>query len=99
MLHPHKEFKHHDGILHTIFTKVVNVVALLSPLITLPQLLDIYINKNASGVSSLTWLLYIFTASMWVSYGIIHKERILIINGTLGVILAGLIFIGTLIYK
>ena len=74
------------------------VVATASPLITIPQLSDIYIKKTASGVSSITWLAYIFTSAIWFSYGIIHREKVIILNGILGVILGATIFFGILIY-
>lgn len=74
------------------------VVATASPLITIPQLSDIYIKKTASGVSSITWLAYIFTSTIWFSYGIIHREKVIMVNGMLGVILGSIIFIGILLY-
>jgi len=74
-------------------------VATLSPLITTPQLINIYVTKNVSGVSQATWLAYVFTASMWFSYGVIHRERVLIVNGMLGMILGILISLGILLYR
>jgi len=74
------------------------IVATASPLITIPQLFDIYTKKNVAGVSSITWLAYVFTAIIWFTYGIIHKEKVIIVNGILGVILGATIFFGTLLY-
>ena len=99
MLHHNLVHKNHGNIFVKIFHGVVMVVAMTSPLITLPQLLSIYVTRNASGVSSITWFAYIFTSTIWLSYGIIHRERVIIINGILGVILAATIFLGILIYK
>ncbi|MBI2031773.1 MAG: hypothetical protein HYT08_04130 [Candidatus Levybacteria bacterium] len=99
MLHPHKEMKHGGNLFHRILTGIVMVVATLSPLITAPQLINIYISRNVSGVSQVTWLAYVFTASMWFSYGVIHRERVLIINGALGVILGSLISLGIVLYR
>ena len=98
MLHQHPLHKKHTSIFHKGLNAVIMVVATASPLITIPQLSDIYIKKTASGVSSITWLAYIFTSAIWFSYGIIHKEKVILINGILGVILGALIYIGTLLY-
>ncbi|OGK52751.1 hypothetical protein A2966_03160 [Candidatus Roizmanbacteria bacterium RIFCSPLOWO2_01_FULL_41_22] len=98
MLHQHPVHKKHTTIFHKALNAVIMVVATASPLITIPQLSDIYIKKTASGVSSITWLAYIFTSTIWLYYGIIHREKVIIINGILGVILATLIYIGTLLY-
>jgi len=98
MLHQHPVHKKHTSVFHKALNAVIMVVATASPLITIPQLSDIYIKKTASGVSSITWLAYIFTSTIWLYYGIIHREKVIIINGILGVILATLIYIGTLLY-
>jgi len=98
MLHQHPLHKKHASIFHKALNAVIMVVATASPLITLPQLFDIYTKKNVSGVSSITWLAYVFTATIWFAYGIIHREKVIIINGILGVILGAVIFIGTLLY-
>ena len=98
MLHQHPVHKKHTSTFHKALNAVIMVVATASPLITIPQLSDIYIKKTASGVSSITWLAYIFTSTIWLYYGIIHREKVIIINGILGVILATLIYIGTLLY-
>ena len=98
MLHQHPVHKKHTSVFHKALNAVIMVVATASPLITIPQLSDIYIKKTASGVSSITWLAYIFTSTIWLYYGIIHKEKVIIVNGILGVILATLIYIGTLLY-
>lgn len=99
MLHHHLVHKKDGNIFVRIFHRLVTIIAVISPLITLPQLLSIYITRNASGVSSITWLAYIFTSAVWFSYGIMHKEKIIVINGILGMILSTTIFFGILIYR
>src|SRR3989344_4768273 len=98
MLHHHPVHKQNSSLFHRILNFVITIVATASPLITLPQLFDIYTKHNASGVSSITWLAYIFTSTIWLYYGIIHREKVIIINGVLGIILGSLIYIGTLLY-
>ncbi|MCL5114115.1 MAG: SemiSWEET family transporter [Patescibacteria group bacterium] len=99
MLHQHPVHKSHDSLFHKALNAVIIVVATASPLITLPQLFDIYTKKNVAGVSPITWIAYIFTATIWFAYGIIHRERVIVINGALGIILASLISFGILIYS
>lgn len=98
MLHHHPVHNGHNSVFHKILNFVVAIVATASPLITVPQLYDIYSRQNALGVSSATWLMYIFTASIWFMYGTIHKEKVIMINGVLGIILGASIFFGTLLY-
>src|SRR3989344_4909098 len=99
MLHQHPVHKKHTSIFHKALNAIIMVVAIASPLIVLPQLFDIYTKKNVSGVSSATWIAYIFTATIWLAYGIIHREKVIIVNGALGIILGSLISFGVLIYS
>ena len=99
MLHQHPVHKKHTSIFHRALNAVIIVIATASPLITLPQLFDIYKKKNVAGVSPATWIAYIFTATIWFAYGIIHKEKVIIVNGALGIILSSLISFGVLIYS
>ncbi|MEK7573574.1 MAG: SemiSWEET family transporter [Patescibacteria group bacterium] len=98
MLHHHPVHKTNNSVFHKALNFVIAIVATASPLITLPQLFDIYTKHNASGVSSITWLAYIFTSVIWLYYGFIHKEKVIIINGVLGTILGASIFFGTIMY-
>jgi len=91
MLHQHPVHKKHTSIFHRALNAVIIVIATASPLITLPQLFDIYTKKNVAGVSSVTWIAYVFTATIWFAYGIIHREKVIVINGALGIILGFLI--------
>jgi uncharacterized protein with PQ loop repeat len=77
---------------------LVYVVSFASPIFTLPQVWDIYIGQNATGVSPISWGAYTLFTIPWLAYGIVHKERILIINNCFWLFLNGLIFIGALMY-
>jgi len=76
----------------------VYAASIMSPILTIPQVWDIYVAHNASGVSALTWGAYTLFTLPWLAYGIVHKERVLIYNNTLWVGLNGVIFVGALLY-
>jgi uncharacterized protein with PQ loop repeat len=42
---------------------------------TVPQAAKIWMEKNASGVSALSWFAYTVGAAFWMLYGIVHDER------------------------
>ena len=65
---------------------------------TLPQLWNIWIVRNASGVSALSWIAYSLSAIIWLMYGIVHKEKPIIYSNTFAVVFNILIVIGTLMY-
>lgn len=77
----------------------VMAIGVLSPLTSLPQVIQILETKNAEGVSTLTWLLYMVLGFFWLLYGIAHKEKVIIVNNLLWIILELMIVILSIIYK
>ncbi len=78
--------------------KAIYVVAILGPIMTLPQVINIWINKNASGVSVISWSSYVILSLFWLTYGILHKEKPIIFTSVLWIILDILIAVGAVIY-
>lgn len=53
---------------------------LLLPLLTIPQAYTVLIEKETAGVSLFTWTFYLFASLLFATFGIIHKERLLIVT-------------------
>ena len=81
-----------------IIDKVVMIAGILGPILTIPQITNIWIDKNASGVSAIAWGAYMCMAVLWVIYGIMHKAKPLIIIYSIWIVLDAFIVLGTLIY-
>jgi len=79
--------------------KFLLIVAVLGPLITLPQIIEIYFVKNVSGVSIITWGLFALGAIPWIIYGFVHKEKPIVISYALWFVLALLIVVGVVVYS
>lgn len=58
-----------------ILDKVITPIALIAPLMTIPQVLGVWVDGNIKGVSIATWLGYALGSGLWVIYGLIHKEK------------------------
>jgi len=71
-------------------------VAILGPLIAIPQLWKIWSFQDATGVSILTWTGYMTGGIFWFTYGLLHKEKPLMIMNLLWLIFALFIVIGIL---
>ena len=54
---------------------LVLAVGIIAPLMTIPQILKIYVLHSASGVSVLTWGAYAFFDIPWIIYGLVHHSR------------------------
>lgn len=72
------------------------LVALANPIMTIPQIYDIWVKKTSS-VNMLTWGSYLLIGCIWLFYGVIHKEKPIIFSNVLGIIATGLVVLGTAI--
>ena len=78
--------------------KIVLIAAFLMPLVELPQLFEIYLNKSAENVSLFTWSAFVLFGIPWLAYGIIHKEKPIIILYALWLLVESTIVTGIIIY-
>ena len=79
--------------------KIVYVLAILVPILTLPQLFKIWVNQTAQGVSLTSWATYLIASIVWLIYGVIHKAKPLIIMYILWIIIDLVIVIGIIMYS
>lgn len=80
------------------FEKYITVVATVGPLVTIPQIWKIYSTQNAMGVSFITFSLIAVVNISWLIYGLIHKEKPIIITNMLFLIANISICIGSILY-
>jgi uncharacterized protein with PQ loop repeat len=79
--------------------EIAMVVAVVQPIMVLPQALQIYNNRSAADVSLLTWsMLLVFNISNFI-YGLVFGIKPLIINNAIWVIVDAAVVIGILLYR
>ena len=78
--------------------KLLIVVAIISPLLTLPQVIKIFYLKTALGVSMTAWLAFAIFDIPWIIYGFAHKEKPIIIMYSLLLITNLLVVLGIILY-
>lgn len=88
----------HPDKLKRFIDKAIFVVAIWIPLMTIPQVIRIWVNRSAQDVSIITWGSFLVSACFWLVYSVLHRDKPLIINSILWVILEALVVIGILIY-
>jgi len=84
---------------HAIIDKTVSVVSTVFPFTALPQIYNIWILKDAQGVSLLTWLLFLLLGIPLFLYAIIHKDKRLQVMFGLWCAVYFLAVVGLLIYQ
>jgi MtN3 and saliva related transmembrane protein len=85
----HKELKE--------LNKVIMLVAIIEPLTTLPQIIEVFTKQNVSGVSVWTWSLYLLAEVIWLIYGLAIKNRPVIVTNFLWILMDSSVVIGVLI--
>lgn len=78
--------------------KLILLVGVLGPLSTISQVYGIYAHRDASGVSAFTWTILFLFSIIWITYGVVHKERVIILTYSLWFIMNGLVALGAIIY-
>jgi uncharacterized protein with PQ loop repeat len=73
-------------------------VGIFAPLALMPQIISIYVDHEKQGVSLETWILLAVFNILWTVYGVVHKDKPIIITHTLFTILDGSIVAGVLLF-
>lgn len=74
------------------------VVAVLEPLVTLPQAATLYIHKTAAGVSLSTWVGYEVLTVVWLWYTVVHRDKLILLYQGLFFIIQTTVIAGGLMY-
>lgn len=93
----HKKYTTKHSSAGKFFDKSMYILPLLAPIMTLPQLLDVWQNHQKAHVSILTWGAYTLLSAIWVYYGFLHKEKQLILVNFLLLLIDGAIVVGLLL--
>lgn len=81
-----------------LIDKFIYPIAIIGAFTAIPQVIKIWLYQNASGVSAISWGAFSFLAVIWFIYGIVHKERLVIITSSITFVINILVVLGTLIY-
>lgn len=79
--------------------RVLNALSALTLIMTVPQVLTIWLRHTAGGVSLLSWASYLVTACLWFVYGIRRRERSIYIPCIGWILLDAAVVIGTIVYR
>ena len=93
----HEKYPHPDKW-KRFFDKAVLIVGIITVILTMPQVFKIFIEKTAAGVSLISWTTFTIAAMFWLAYGILHKEKPIIITYIGYFIQNFIIVIGVIIY-
>ena len=65
----------HPASSHTVFSRVLGGMSVFTLLMTVPQVLTIWVSHQASGVSVISWSAYLLSAVLWFWYGLQKRDK------------------------
>lgn len=94
----HHQRKHKENRFVIFTDKFIYFVSMLTPLMTIPQLIKIWVEKDISGVSIISWGAYLLLSFFWLIYGFVHKEKPIILTYILWILVESFIVIGIILH-
>ena len=76
----------------------VYAAGILGPVMSLPQVILVYVGQDVAGISVISWLGWAILDIPFIIYGFAHKERPIIITYTLWMLINLSVAIGAVIY-
>jgi len=70
-----------------VFDYIMYGVSICAPIVLLPQVYQIYASGSVAGLSFSTWALFVGINLLWTAYGLIHRERLIVLSNFLMAIL------------
>lgn len=81
-----------------LLDKLMSILAFITPLLVVPQIIQLIISKDASNLSIIMWLAWFIVSIPWLIYALIHKIKPLAIMYILWLLVHGTMTVLILIY-
>lgn len=83
----------------TAVDKLMATAAVLHPITALPQVILLYSNKDASGLSIFMWIGFLILGVIFMAYGIAHRLKPYILMQILWLVIDIAVIIGIIKYR
>ncbi|MBL4694824.1 hypothetical protein JKY72_05650 [Candidatus Gracilibacteria bacterium] len=93
----HEKYPHPDKW-KRLLDKIMYPAALVGPFMMIPQILKIYSEQDASSIALSSWMLFVVSSVMWMIYGFVHGQKVIIMSNTAWLIGYVSVIIGALKY-
>lgn len=78
--------------------KVLRGLSVFTMLMTVPQVLTVWIGRDAGGVSLVSWLSYLLAACLWFVYGVQKRDKTIYLACVGWVLLDAAIVVGVIVH-
>ena len=78
--------------------KVLRGLSVFTMLMTVPQVLTVWIGRDAGGVSLISWLSYLLGACLWFIYGFQKRDKTIYLACVGWIVLDAAIVVGVIVH-
>ena len=78
--------------------RLLRSFSVLTMLMTIPQVLTIWVGRNAGGVSLVSWAAYLISACLWFVYGIRKHDKTIYLACIGWIVLDAAIVVGVIFH-
>jgi uncharacterized protein with PQ loop repeat len=82
----------------TMLRRILGGMSVFSMLMTVPQVLTIWVGHQAAGVSALSWSAYLLSALLWFWFGVQKRDKNIYLPCVGWVGLDAAVIVGALVY-
>jgi uncharacterized protein with PQ loop repeat len=79
--------------------RILRLLSVATMLMTVPQILTIWIEGNVGGISLISWSSYLFSACLWYVYGIRKHDKTIYLACIGWILLDAAVVIGVVVYS
>lgn len=82
-----------------LFMGSLLLIGVISAMLSVPQLVDLWVNKNTAGIYPAPLGAYLITGFIWLGYAIAHRNKILIITYSVWILLQVFTLLGIFLFS
>ena len=81
-----------------LIKRLLGSLSIFTMVMTVPQVLTIWISHRAAGISILSWGAYLLSASVWLWYGLQKRDKNIYLPCMGWIMLDSAVIVGALVY-
>jgi uncharacterized protein with PQ loop repeat len=82
----------------TLLRRLLGGMSIFTLLMTVPQVVTIWVGHQAAGVSVLSWSAYLLSALLWFWFGLKKQDRNIYLPCVGWIVMNGAVVVGALMY-
>jgi uncharacterized protein with PQ loop repeat len=82
----------------SVLRRLLGAMSVFTMLMTVPQVLTIWVGHQATGVSVLSWSAYLLSAVLWFWFGIQKRDKNIYLPCVGWIALDGAVIVGAVVY-